>query len=133
MKILSKISQKRNLLKITSAVLTTGFFLFVVTYAISKTNAITQGVDLSVNGIEQGRKYTEGFLAITGNAKHAKHLLVNGREVTINQNGDFSDTLVLLPGYNIITVSAEDKFGKVTKKTYEVVREQLSVASLGGN
>ncbi len=93
-------------------------------YAILNTRLISQGIDLSINGIENGKIYEEGTLEITGNAKRAKHVLVNGREINLNQEGTFTDFLVLLPGYNIITISAEDKFGKITKKTFDIVRKE---------
>ncbi|MDQ5953112.1 MAG: hypothetical protein QG551_340 [Patescibacteria group bacterium] len=88
---------------------------------------ISMGVDLVVENIENGGVYTEGVIELKGNAKRAKVLEINGREITINQNGDFTDFLVLSPGYNIITVSAEDKFGKITKETFEVMREDKAL------
>lgn len=99
-------------------------FVFIAGYTVFNTKLIIRGVNLVVLGIENGESYKKGSLDITGNANKARHLLVNGRELNITQEGDFSDTLVLLPGYNIITVSAEDRFGKITKKTFEVIRAQ---------
>ena len=52
---------------------------------------ISMGVDLVVENIENGGVYTEGVIELTGNAKRAKVLEINGREITINQNGDFTD------------------------------------------
>ena len=122
--IVSTILQKKGLKKIISNIVIFGFFLFIIIYGISKTRLISQGVNLSVEGIENGKLYETGILEIKGNALRAKHLLINGRELNINQEGDFLDSLVLSPGYNIITISAEDKFGKVTKKVYEVMRKE---------
>jgi hypothetical protein len=115
--------EKRNLKKIIRVTLTVLFFSFILLYAILNTRLISRGIDLSINGIENGKIYTEGTLEITGNAKRAKHVLVNGREISVNQQGDFKDYLVLLPGYNIMTISAEDKFGKITQETFDIVRE----------
>lgn len=115
--------EKRNLKKIIRVTLTVLFFSFILLYAILNTRLISRGIDLSINGIENGKIYIEGTLEITGNAKRAKHVLVNGREISVNQQGDFKDYLVLLPGYNIMTISAEDKFGKITQETFDIVRE----------
>jgi hypothetical protein len=115
--------EKRNLKKIIRVTLTVLFFSFILLYAILNTRLISRGIDLSINGIENGKIYTEGTLEITGNAKRAKHVLVNGREISVNQQGDFKDYLVLLPGYNVMTISAEDKFGKITQETFDIVRE----------
>lgn len=114
----------RNLKKVIKYTLIFGFFLFIVLYAIINTRLISRGIQLSINGIENGKIYEEGTIEITGNAKRAKHILVNGREINLNQEGDFTDFLVLLPGYNIIIISAEDKFGKITKKTFDIIRKE---------
>jgi hypothetical protein len=99
------------------------FFFFIMIFALSNTRLLSRGVYLSINGIEDGMIYTQSVLNVVGNAKRSAHLTVNGREVTINQSGEFSDTLVLLPGYNIIRISAEDKFGKKTEQIFEVIRK----------
>lgn len=116
--------RKRNLKKVIKNTLIFGFFFFILLYAILNTRLISQGIALKIDGIENGKIYEEGTLEITGNAKRAKHILVNGREININQEGVFNDVLVLLPGYNIITISAEDKFGKITKKTFDIIRKE---------
>ncbi len=134
MKTMKNFIKKRaseNIGKIIRIFILVVFAMFIILYAISKTRAITEGVKLTVEGIENGKGYSTGILEISGNAKRAKHLLVNGREILINIEGDFHDFLVLSPGYNIITVSAEDRFGKIAKKTFEVekVKEIENVLS----
>lgn len=116
--------RKKNLKKIIKNTLIIGFIFFIVAYAIKNTRLISGGIDLQIQGIENGKIYKDGTLQITGNAKRAKHLLVNGREVSLNQEGDFVDYIVLLPGYNIVTVSAEDKFGKITRQIFDIIREE---------
>ncbi|MEZ4102956.1 MAG: hypothetical protein R3B55_00020 [Candidatus Paceibacterota bacterium] len=101
-------------------------------YAILNTRLISRGINLSINGVENGKIYEDGVLAINGNAKRAKHVLINGREISLDQEGEFKYFLVLLPGYNIVTISAEDKFGKETKKTFDIVREEKNFISLEG-
>ena len=117
--------RKKNLVKIIRNTLVVGFFIFILLYVILNTRLISKGVKLSVLGVTNGTVYEEGALPITGNASRARHVLINGREINIDQAGDFSDTLVLLPGYNIITISAEDKFGKVTKQVFDIIRKEV--------
>ncbi len=117
-------AKKRNLKKTINYTLVVGFFSFIVIYAIINTRFISRGIALTVRGLDNGAVYSTSTLDITGNAKRAKHVLVNGREINLDQEGEFSDVLVLLPGYNIITISAEDKFGTITKKTFDIVRKE---------
>ncbi len=111
--------------KIISILLIAGFSLFIISFTLFNTKAISRGISLKVDGIENGVVYTDSVKEINGNAKHSKHLLINGREINISQDGSFKDFLVLAPGYNIITISAEDKFGKITKEIYEVVKKEV--------
>lgn len=112
--------QLKTLIK-TGAV--TLFCACVLVYIVLKTEAVSKGVHLDVQGIQDGMVVFDGILPISGNAARAKHLLVNGREIFINQAGDFTDTLVLSPGYTIITIQAEDKFGTITQRRFEVIRQ----------
>jgi len=117
-------TKKINLQKLIRNVLFFGFLVFISLYITFNTRLVSKGISLSIDGIENGKIYTEGSLEIDGNAKRAKHLLVNGREVYLDQEGNFKDLIILLPGYNVISVTAEDKFGKVTKNVFEIIREE---------
>ena len=75
-----------------------------------------------VNGtpVENYSTFSNSIINITGNAINAIHLKLDGREISINKKGDFTETLALLPGYNIISIEAIDKFGKIDDKNYKL-------------
>jgi len=60
-------------------------------------------------------------IEITGIAKNAIDLTLDGREISVDQQGDFDETIALLPGYNIINIKAKDKFGNVDDKNYQLM------------
>ncbi len=60
-------------------------------------------------------------LKVTGNAKNATSLTLNGREISIDQSGNFNETIMLLSGYNVITIKAEDKFGYTDEEDYKLM------------
>ena len=101
-----------------------GLFLFIVVYTIFQTKAVSRGVDLAITGLTGGLALSEGIVQLSGKAVHAKHLLINGKETVIDENDNFSLELALSPGYNIITVEAEDRFEKKTKEVYRVLYEE---------
>lgn len=117
-------TKKINLQKTIKLTLIFGFLIFLGFYVTFNTRLVLRGISLSIEGLENGKIYNEGSIEIDGNAKRAKHLLVNGREVYMDQEGNFKDFVILLPGYNVISVTAEDKFGKVTKNIFEIIREE---------
>lgn len=79
------------------------------------------GSPLSVNTASDGTTLSDSFLPITGIAKHARELLINGRAIAIDREGHFNDEVLLSPGYNIVEVALRDQFGNTQVKTYHVV------------
>ncbi len=96
-------------------------FLVIFGYAYAKTNAVRQGVILSVTGVTDGETVTDGTLHIEGTATNASSLSLDDRPIVIDLKGAFAEQLLLQPGYNIISMKAEDRFGKKTEKIFHVV------------
>ena len=96
-------------------------FLFITIYAIYNTKNLVFGVKIKNVNIERGKEDEINVVKMTGNAKNAKTLTLNGREISIDQKGDFSESIVLLSGYNIIELKAEGKFGDKDEKDYQLM------------
>ena len=111
----------KKILSWTSIIL---FFGIIVSYGLWRTAALREGVKLEVENIENGAIYEENTLTVAGYAKNARKLTLDGREIYIDKDGRFSETLILLPGYNIMSLYAEDKFGKKTQKDYELILKE---------
>lgn len=99
------------------------FFIFIILYAFFGAKDLILGIKIKKVSITDGATVEEGILGITGVAKGAVNLTVNDREITIDQKGNFDDTVALLPGYNIITIKALDKFGYTDEKNYKLIRQ----------
>lgn len=68
-----------------------------------------------------GQTVASSYLEIKGVAKNVSLLYFNGRQIFTDQNGNFKEDLLLVRGYNIIEVSATDKFGRKVKERREIV------------
>jgi hypothetical protein len=68
-----------------------------------------------------GTKVTDNIVKITGNAKNAINLTLNDRTISIDQKGNFDETIALLSGYNIINIRARDEFGNSDEKNYKLI------------
>ncbi|HEY4500476.1 MAG TPA: hypothetical protein VJH25_01650 [Candidatus Paceibacterota bacterium] len=99
------------------------FFLIIAGYSIFVSHDLIFGVKINNVNITDGAKVTSSILEIKGNAKNAVNLSLNGREISIDQAGDFNETIALLVGYNIIELRATDKFGYVDEKNYKITYE----------
>ena len=58
---------------------------------------------------------------VKGKAPNAVYLSLNGREIFIDKDGSFSETIILLPGLGVINMEARDKFGNTAEKKFEVI------------
>ncbi len=99
------------------------FFIFIIVYAFFRSADLLFGVKIKNVNIVDGAKLSESALKITGTAKGAINLTLNGREISIDQEGNFNDTIALLSGYNVINIKAIDKFGYIDEKNYKLIRE----------
>lgn len=95
-------------------------FVFIGLYSLFQVKALAKGVDLEVKGIEDGAVLDHNTVQLKGLALHANHITINDKEVHVDKESNFSEELVLSPGYNIIAIEAQDKFNKKTEKIYRV-------------
>jgi hypothetical protein len=97
------------------------FFLLIALYAFWGSRDIIYGVKIRNVNIADGATFTDSVLKITGTAKNAIKLVLDGREISVDQNGNFNETIALIPGYNIINIKAQDKFGYTDEKNYKLM------------
>lgn len=82
---------------------------------------MVMGTPITISAATDGATLSSPFLPISGTARHARSLEINGRPVPVDRKGTFTDEVLLSPGYNIVEVASVDQFGKTKVKTYQVV------------
>lgn len=97
------------------------FSIFILVYTFFQAREIIFGIKIENVNIVDGSTITENPLNITGNAKNAIFISLNGREISIDKDGNWNETIALLSGYNIIEIKAEDKFGNKDEKNYKII------------
>ncbi|MCX6752711.1 MAG: hypothetical protein NTZ87_04420 [Candidatus Nomurabacteria bacterium] len=102
------------------------FFLVIIIYGLFRSHDLILGVkikDVNINSepAQSGEKIADSIVKITGNTKNATNLTLDGREISVDQDGNFNETIALLSGYNIINITAKDKFGYVDEKNYKLI------------
>jgi hypothetical protein len=108
----------KKILKIAGLFL---FFLIIVIFAFFRSKDLIFGVKIKNVSITDGATMTESVMRVDGNAKNATYLSLNGREISIDQQGNFGETIALLSGYNIVQITAKDKFGATDEKNYKLI------------
>lgn len=92
-----------------------GFGTVVLIYGVMRIIPVMRGVDIKIFETIADNDSPDSMI-LTGNANHARTLFINGRAVLINKQGDFVDELILIPGMNKITITAEDVRGRIHTK-----------------
>jgi len=64
----------------------------------------------------------EAYFVVAGTARNTTALFLNGRPIFISPDGSFKEDLALPIGYTVLTVEAQDRFGRRTERTLEVWR-----------
>lgn len=97
------------------------FFVLILIYAFFRSHDLIFGVQIKDVNITDGMETTESIQKITGNAENAILLSLNDREISIDEKGNFNETIALLLGYNVVTIKAKDKFGYVDEENYKII------------
>ena len=107
--------------KILKVGLFSALIIFILVYAFIRSKGLIFGVTIKNVNLKNGETVTENVLNIDGNAKNAISLSLNDREISVDQDGNFNETVLLLPGYNTVTIKAKDKFGNSDEKDYQLI------------
>lgn len=95
-------------------------FSIITIFGYEKMCFIFKGVEINAT-IEKGNDTS--LATITGKAPNATYISLNGREIFVDKNGNFSEMISVLPGFSVVTLNAKDKFGKTAEKKFEMVYE----------
>jgi cytoskeleton protein RodZ len=128
---ISLIPATRGGLRLTPQIVTVGiiilFVLAVVSYLFFQYRSFTGAPLLEVSEPGDNIKVTSSEINLIGRTWDDAELKVNGQQVQVSPGGAFSLSLALNPGLNTITVTAANKFGKIStvKRTVVVDNEVL--------
>jgi len=114
-------------MRITSNINITRFILillsiFIVTIYVHKnTYNLVQGPILNIEEPKNGASYRESLIKVMGTVQNSAFISINGRQVFVDEENKINDKILLLPGYNIIEIKTEDRFGKKSQKNINVI------------
>ncbi|KKS58209.1 MAG: hypothetical protein UV43_C0048G0009 [Parcubacteria group bacterium GW2011_GWF2_42_7] len=90
-------------------------------YFIYQLRGVIFGPYLAVSSPFDGEVLEQSYTTIKGKAGQANFLSLNGRKVFVDRNNEFSHSLLLASGYNIIELTTKDNFGREIKIKKEVM------------
>jgi hypothetical protein len=63
----------------------------------------------------------ERSVTLSGSTQNIVKLTSNGKEIHTDASGSFTHELILENGYTIVSLQAQDRFGRTTSLTHEFV------------
>ncbi len=99
------------------------FFILIFLYFIFKIQNFLIGPKVEIYSPLPYSIIKDDTFILQGNAKNAKNIYINGREININENGDFAEKLITKAPYTLIIIEAIDNYGKTISKTMSISKE----------
>lgn len=101
---------------------------FIIGYVLFQARSFINGPVITLEGADTVM-HTERIVLLQGTARNIVKLTLNGREITTDKDGRFSEEMVLENGYSIATLEAHDRFGRNTILSREYVFIPKEVSS----
>ena len=96
--------------------------LIIVGYGAWRSLDYARGPAITIFQPVNGSMAASSAIDILGRADRVNSLTINGMSVSLDEQGNFKETVVVFPGVNMITLEAMDQFGRSTEKLLEVAR-----------
>ena len=94
----------------------------IVGYAVFNSRLFIEGPQIIIERPANGSTITDSpLIKIKGRAYNIAYLKLNSKPIFTDEEANFSESLLLQPGYNIIQITAEDKFGRQKTNKLELV------------
>lgn len=103
------------------AIAITLFLIALFSYVVFEVWNYVTGPQIIVSSPANGISVSESLISIDGQGKNTKIITLNDRPIVVDEAGNFSEKILLSYGYNILKLSAEDRFGKKTEQELQIV------------
>jgi hypothetical protein len=108
-----------RIVKIGSAVLVV---LIIGAYALWRSFAYAQGPHITLSQPTNYASITSTTTHVIGRVERANTITLNGKAITIDEQGNFDETIVVFPGTNVLTLVARDQFGRSVETHIRLTR-----------
>lgn len=111
----------KNVLRISIIAL---IIAIIIGYSYFQSRNLIRGPQITLTSPLSGSTLASPLVAIKGSAQNIAFISLNNRQIYVDNNGRFNEELLLSPGYNIWTIEAKDKFGRIVSKKIELVLDK---------
>lgn len=98
--------------------------IIIIGYTYFQTKNLLGGPVLSVYYPVSGMTVNKSLIEVRGFVKNVSFLKLNDRQIYADEEGKFSEQLLLSYGYNIIKLEVEDKFERIKLEEIEIIYKE---------
>jgi hypothetical protein len=102
--------------------ITTLVIILIVAYALWRSLAYARGPSITLSAPLNYSSINSSTTHVIGRVERANTITLNGKAVTIDEQGHFDETIIVFPGTNILTLEARDQFNRTVKEQVTVVK-----------
>jgi len=96
-------------------------FALLIVYSIYQARFLILGPQIWITSPQNGQAVKDPLVVISGRAKNVAWISLNDRQIFTDEEGSWSEELIVSNGISIMTVTARDRFGRETKKSVQIV------------
>ena len=104
--------------------ITLGIVAIAFAYAYYQAQNIINGPSFTLDPVSDISRATNPVIHIAGTAQHTSELFLDNRKIFMDEDGHFEEVVLLSDGYNIIELSAYDRFDRMSTRELSVVLKQ---------
>lgn len=113
--------ERRKTKKYLGITIISFFITVIVGLSIYQSNKIRSGPEIILEKPLQNATVDRSLVEITGKAKNISFISMNDNQIFTDEDGQFKEKILLAYGYNVITLKAQDRFGRTTEQKVELI------------
>jgi len=111
---------KRVVIKPRPALFTL-LFLLLITYSLFQARFLILGPQVWIENPADGAVVSDPIVVVSGTAKNVAWISLNDRQIFTNEEGWWSEKLIVAEGLSIMTVRVRDRFDRETEKQVRII------------
>ena len=96
-------------------------FILLIAYSLYQARALLTGPQIWVENPQNGHTVNDPLIIVEGTSKNIAWISLNDHQIFTDEEGRWSEKLLVSPGLSIMTINARDRFGREIKKNVQVV------------
>lgn len=95
--------------------------ILILGYSIYATHDLMLGPEIIIIEPSNEHSFATSSITIRGIAKRSQNIILNGKSITVDENGNFKEVTLLAKGYNVFSLIAQDRLKRQKEYRLELV------------